>query len=63
MVLKVVEIAELYGFNLVLIIGNGKSGKIYSFRSSDSFQPNIVDASELWDNTPGPVGLLGEDVL
>lgn len=41
MELKVAEIAELYDFNLVLIKSDRESGKIYSFRSSNSFRPNI----------------------
>jgi hypothetical protein len=60
MELKVTEIAELYDFNLVLIISNSESGKIYSFRSSDSFRPNIVDTSEPWDDTPRSVAYWGK---
>jgi hypothetical protein len=44
--LKVAVTVGLYGFIFILIISNSESGKIYLFRSSNSFRPNIIDTSE-----------------
>jgi hypothetical protein len=41
--LKVAEMAELCDFDSALIMRNRESGEIYSFRSSDSFRPNMED--------------------
>ncbi|PMD31608.1 hypothetical protein L207DRAFT_537071 [Hyaloscypha variabilis F] len=43
MELKVAEVADLCDFTSALIMRNRESGEIYSFISSNSFQPNIED--------------------
>jgi hypothetical protein len=62
---KVVEMAKLYDFNVLLIIYNRESGEYYIFRFSDLWRLNIEDIVRPYYSciTPPPLIIISLCIL